>query len=382
MKKGQTGEKAAALVGVMLVIFIFYIIFLPPEERTKLLGEEEIIPGEIQEIEGILLSEQIGRLSFVKEEEYDHYIPNIVIMETRNAQILAAESTFTIKKGWFSDKRKKAIFTLKEIEKIENPILSFQTPERKGTLRIVLNGVPLFEGEIQTQNPPAVKIPKEILANTNTLEFSVIGGFFSKKKYTISNLKVIGDIKDIEKQKSRNTFKITRKEYDNLENSYLYFYPECTSQPTLTITMNGKPIYSAIPMSSSLNRQELFKDELKEDKNVVLFEIDKGRCRIEQIKVRNTLRPVKDYLAYFNIKESLYEEVLDKDRHIILTLEFIDDNKIKEAELNVNGIKDVIDQKEAEFESEISNVIKKGNNYIEIKPLTELDIVKLEVRVE
>ncbi len=245
-----------------------------------------------------------------------------------------------------------------------------------------MNGVPLFEGEIKTQNPPVVKIPKEILGFTNTLEFNVIGGFFSKKKYTISNLKVIGDLKEISKQKSSNTFKITRTEYDNLENSYLYFYPECTSQPTLTITMNGKTVYSAIPMSASLNRQELFKDDLQENKNVVLFEIDKGRCRIEQVKVRTNLRPVKEYLNYFNVGETLYEAIQNQDRHIILTLEFVDDNRIKEAKLNINGVREAVNQRDSSFESEISNVVKQGNNYIEIEPLTELDIVKLEVKIE
>ncbi|OYT31470.1 hypothetical protein DRJ22_04935 [Candidatus Woesearchaeota archaeon] len=388
MKKGQTGDRAAALIGIMLVIFIFYVLFLPPEERTKLLGEdqEKIKIGEqakeIENTQNLLLSDTIGRLSYIEETEQNHYIPNIIVMESKNAQVLATENTFKLKKGLFTDKTKKMIFTLKQPEKIENPILSFQAPTRKGTLRIVFNSIPLFEGEIQTQNPEPIKIPKELLKTTNTIEFYVIGGFFQKKEYVLTNVKVIGDITETAKQKSRNTFKITKTEYENIKDSYLYFNPYCTKEPTLTITLNGRKIYEATPISNSLNRQELFTDELKEGKNIILFEIDKGKCSIERIKIKNTLKPVKTYLNYFNVNEDLYDKILSKDAHIILKIEFVDDGKTKEAEINVNGIKDIINQKDPEYEKDISKIIKEGNNYIKIKPKTELDINKLEIRIE
>ena len=91
---------------------------------------------------------------------------------------------------------------------------------------------------------------------------------------------------------------------------------------------------------------------------------------------------MKKYLDYFNIDEDLYDKVLAKDAHIILVMEFVDDRKVKEAEINVNGVKDTIDQRDPDYEKDLSKIIREGNNYIEITPKTELDITKLEIRIE
>jgi hypothetical protein len=48
----------------------------------------------------------------------------------------------------------------------------------------------------------------------------------------------------------------------------------------------------------------------------------------------------------------------------------------------VNGKLDVIDQRDSRFARDISSVVREGNNYIEIQPLAELDVVRLEVRAE
>jgi len=42
----------------------------------------------------------------------------------------------------------------------------------------------------------------------------------------------------------------------------------------------------------------------------------------------------------------------------------------------------VIDQKDPDYERDITSFVREGNNYLEIKPLTELDIARVEVRVE
>lgn len=381
-QKLQSGSPAAALIGIMTLMFIFYILFLPPSERKALLGDGNVTgDGGPEEV---LLQSPVGRLQFVSRNQFDHPLPNIYLVETRNAQILAKENPFMIKKGWFSEAKRVFSFSIPDLENTENVILSFQAPERKGILVVTLNGVLIFESPVALQNPPPVGLSKSLLRESNTLEFSVKGGFLSRRKYSFADIKVIGDITDVEKQKSTNTFSVSSVEMNNFESAYLDFYPICEQRTvgTMTLELNGKLISSSVPACESLNRQDLFAEDLRSGKNTLLFKITKGSYRVEQLRVRTVLEPVKAFIDFFNVKSSVYNDILDKDREAMLLIEFVDDEKIKRAELNINGRKDMIDQRDYKYERDISTWIREGNNYIEIKPLTELDVVKLEVRVD
>ncbi len=381
-QKLQSGSPAAALIGIMTLIFIFYILFLPPSEREALLGDGNVTgDGGPEEV---LLQSPVGRLQFVSRNQFDHPLPNIYLVETRNAQILAKENPFMIKKGWFSEAKRIFSFSIPDLENTENVVLSFQAPERRGTLVIMLNGALIFESPVPLQNPPPVALSKSLLRESNTLEFSVKGGFLSKRKYSFADIKVIGDITDLEKQKSTNTFSISSVEMSNFESGYLDFYPICEQKSvgTMVIELNGKLISSSVPACESLNRQELYLEDLRDGKNTLIFRIVKGSYRIEQVRTRTVIKPVRAWVDFFDVKPSLYNSVLDKKARIILDIEFVDDGRVKRAKTNINGKLDVIDQREPKFARDISSIIREGNNYIEIQPLAELDVVRLEIRAE
>lgn len=379
--KMQSGAPAAALIGIITLMFIFYILFLPPSERKSLLEGDN---ATLEEGTGLLLDEAPGLLTFTEKGVFDHSISNIYLIETKNSVILGQENPFIVKKGWFSEQQKSMVFSAGDLDNTENVMLSFQAPERKGILVIALNGQKIFEGTVNLQNPPPVALPKTLLRPTNQIDFSVTGGFFSSRKYSLSDIKVIADITDVKKQISQNTFTISDTEKENLDSAFLDFYPICEQRTvgTLTIELNGKAIYAAAPACESLNRQDLYAEDLRTGKNTLVFRIDKGSYRVEQIRVRTVLKAVKAHVEFFNVKTSLYNDILDKNRQVILRIEFIDDNKKKQAELNVDGRKDMIDQTDNIYERDISTWVKEGNNYIEIKPLTELDVVKLQVRAD
>jgi hypothetical protein len=381
-QKFQTGNPAASLIGIITLLFIFYILFLPPAERQTLLEGENATS--VSEAELTLLDAAPGRLTFSDKSVFDHRIPNVYLVETRNAVILAKENPFVVNKGWFGEQKKSMVFPVMDLENTENVILGFQAPERAGTLQISLNGQLIYENKLSIQNPPPVSLPKTLLKDTNILEFTVIGGFFSKKKYSLSDVKVVGDITDVQRQMATNTFTISNTEHDNLDTAYLDFYPICdqNSVGVLNIELNGKIIYSAAPACEGPNRQDLYAEDLRIGKNTLLFRISKGSYRVEQVKARTVLKPVKAYIDFFNVKSSIYNDVLDKDKIVLLTLEFVDDSVSKRAELNVNGRMFAVDQRNNKYERDISSLIREGNNYIEIKPLTELDVVKLQVRAE
>lgn len=381
MSDKPSGTPAATLIGIITIIFIVYILFLPTEERRELLEGENYTDSDSKTT---LLDETPGLLSFTKRTLFDHDIPSVFLSETTNAAVLAQENPFTVRKGWLSEQRKTMVFAVSTPAQTDNIILSLQAPSRAGTLVITLNGQIVFEGTVATQNPPPIILPKSLIAGANQLEFSVKGGFFSRKHYELFDVKVIGEVTDIARQAATSTFTISDVEKENLDTAFLDFYPLCDQADvgTLSIELNGRIVHSAIPACEGLNRQDLDKEELREGKNELTFRISQGSYRVEQIRVRTILKPVKPFIDYFKINSTLYNSVLDNKRDIILRVEFVDDDEDKQARLNINGRYDVIDQEDEVYEEDISAFIKEGNNYIQIDPLTELNIVRITVKAE
>lgn len=386
MKRAQkvpSGSAAATLVGFITLIFIFYILFLPPGERQELLeGEENTSNG--WEVGGLMLDEAPGRLSFTRESVFDHHLANVYLTEASNAKVLARENPFVVKKGWFGEQRKTMVLLIDDLENVDDVMLSFQAPKRSGTLVVTLNGMLIYENSVQSLTPPPVLLPKQMLQSANQLEFSVKGGFLSWLRYDLQDVKVVGNLRDTTLQKATNSFTVSATEADNLESAFIEYYPLCQQDDVgiMTVFVNNRAVFAGMPACDSLNRQDLFVDDLKTGKNEASFMLNKGSARVEQVRVRTVLEPVKTFIDYFNVKSSLYNDILDKERQAVLRIEFVDNDEVKRAQVNFNGKFDSIDQRDNVYERDVSQWIKEGNNYIEIKPLTELEIVRLQVRID
>ncbi len=70
-----------------------------------------------------------------------------------------------------------------------------------------------------------------------------------------------------------------------------------------------------------------------------------------------------------------------------MTIEFVEDRKNKRADLNINNRFITIDQDDRIFTKTLNDYddpdyIKEGNNFIEIRPRTMLDVVELRVEIK
>ena len=391
-KKAQTtGSGAATLIIIITLIVILYILFLPPESREELLGDNTTSNGESQEAEeqeNILLSENIGTLTYFPSTTELHNIGNIYLFETTNAEALDTINPFIIRKGWFDEKFKTLNFKINELENTENVILSITATKTKGILYIYLNNELIYEGEFESLTPGPITFKKTLLKEDNTLRFELDGvglAFWKTNEYQFKNMQIIGDVTDISGQEGQNVFTLTNTEYLNLEESVLKFVPYCSnvnSVGKLTIQINNRNIFSAIPICDDSYQQSFSPAILNSGQNKIKFITSKGSYSVEQIKVVNYLKETKSALYYFEINESQYGEVTNNEKDVLLTLSFIDNNENKRATININGHLTEIDQTEEEFSKNIDGWIEQGNNYVEIKPKTTLNIVKLMVGLE
>ena len=388
MRKAQA-LNAAVLVAVIAGLIILYILFLPEKEREALLENKTITKDKDTDMEeeGVLLRVFPGRLDEVEEIE-DKEISNVFLFETTNAKELEKINPFIVRNGWFDKKTKTVTFSVADIENVDNVILTFNIKTHDGVLTIKLNNEIIFENEIEATTTEPIKLKKSLLRNENTLDFSVssVGArFWKTNEYSLENVRVIGDITDKSKQESRNVFTLTGKDLFNIEEANLRFVPYCSNVEEvgrLDISINNREVFSAVPVCEDSYKQPVPVGILNAGENKIIFKTEKGSYSVEQIKIEFQEKEVRTNVYFFEVNQTSIDEIDDNDKDAILRIEFVEDEENKRADLNINDRLSTIDQDERIFSKNLNDFIKEGNNFVELRPRTRLDVVELSVNLE
>ena len=397
MRKAQGGVNTAVLVAVISGLIILYILFLPETERGALLEGKEIkkttgSSSADEENGDVLLREFPGRIDTV-EGVLDKTIPNIFLFEKTSAKELEGINPFIVRNGWFDKKERTVSFGIDDLENTDNVILSFAAKKHEGILTIKLNNEIIYENDVETETVAPIRLNRNLLRSTNTFEFSVssVGfGFWKTNEYSFDEVKIIGDITDRSKQESKNVFTLTGTELSNIESANLRFVPYCrdvANVGVLEVSMNGRELFSAVPVCEDPYRQPIPLGVLNSGENKIIFKTNKGSYSVEQIKVKFVEKELRTSIYYFEVNQSIIDDIEEEDIDIVLTIEFVDDEKNKRADLNINDRLTSIDQEERIYtrtlnDDEDPNFIEEGNNFIEVRPRTMLDIVEIKVEVE
>ena len=393
MKKGQGGVNAAILIAIISGLIILYILFLPASEREALLENKSVDRSSSadDDVEETLVREFPGRLDTV-ERVIDKTIPNIFLFERTDAKVLENINPIIVRNGMFDERGRSVGFGIKDLENTDNVILSFKAKTHEGILTIKLNNEIIYENDISGETVAPIKLKDNLLSKDNTLDFSVspVGfRFWKTNEYNLENIKVIGDITDRSKQESRNIFTLTSTELFNIEKIDLRFVPYCRNVAdvgVLDIEINGRNIFSAVPVCEDAYRQPLPLSLLNAGENRVIFRTNKGSYSVEQIKLEFDERDVKTNVYFFEINQSTIDDIKDRDVDVVLTIEFVDGERNKRADLNINDRLSSIDQEERFFTKTLNDdddpdFVEEGNNFIEIRPRTRLDIVEIKVEI-
>ena len=396
MRKAQGGINAAVLVAVIAGLIILYILFLPESEREALLENKTVkkttSTSEKDAEENLLLREFPGRLDTVSGIT-DKTIPNIFLFERTDAKELEKINPFMVRNGWFDKKNNIVSFSIDDLENTDNVILAFNAKKHDGILTIKLNDAIVYENQIETETAAPIKLSRNLLKDQNTLEFSVssVGiRFWKTNEYSFEDARVIGDITDRSKQESRNVFTLTGTELFNIEKADLRFVPYCkdvASVGVLDISINSINIVSAVPVCEDSYKQSIPLGILNEGENRIIFKTNKGSYSVEQIKAEFKEKDIKTNVYYFEVNRSIINDIKNRKKDVILTIEFVDDDANKKADLNINNRLSTIDQEKSIFTKTLNDkkdpdFVEEGNNFIEIRPRTRLNIVELKVELK
>ncbi len=383
-KKAQT-EAASALVAIIAVIIVLYILFLPAEERESLLNkttEKEKTEEKTIE-EKTLVFEHPGVLDYMRETERDHSIPSVNLYTETKATFLKEIESLYVKNGWFAGKKYVTEFSIADLANTENVLLSFNIKQTHGRLIIKLNDEEIFNSKAALGNVKPIKLPKEFLKENNILEFSVSNtglAFWSLNEYNLEDVKITADVTDVSKRTSESIFIVSNTEKSNLDESSIRFLPNCLVSEVgkLTISINGKEIYSQIPDCGMLSTIPLLPDYIRSGENKITFSTTQGRYFIDYITIKNKLKKIIYPIYYFEIDEDKMDKIKNNKANVTLFLEFVD-GQSKKADISINGHKTYLDTSDSQYNKTINDFIEKGNNYVQIIPRTTLNIVDLKV---
>jgi len=395
LRKAQGGINAAVLVAIIAGLIFLYILFLPAAERESLLENKSISSvtgGKSTDDKDVLLREFPGRLDNV-EGVIDKTIPNIFLFKTTNAKELESINPLIVRNGWFDDKKRTVSFGVGDLENTDNIILSFNAKKHDGILTIKLSNEIIYENEIISETVAPIKLNKNLLSDSNTLEFSVssVGfRFWKTNEYSLDDIRIIGDITDRSKQESRNIFTLTSTELFNIERADLRFVPYCRNEEkvgVLDILINSRGVFSAVPVCEDAYRQPIPLGILNEGENKVIFRTNRGSYSVEQIKVEFVEKDTRTKVYFFEVNQSDINKIKSGKEDVILTIEFVDDGRDRRADLNINNRLTTLDTDEKFFTKTLNDgndpdFIEEGNNFVEIRPRTRLDIVEIRVEFE
>jgi hypothetical protein len=384
-KKGQSGSSAATLVAVIGLLIVLYIVFLPPDIRKDLLAGNSTENLSSGDIITTILSESPGRLEQISNLEVEHNLPSLNLFALSGAKVLKKASSLYVKNGVFDKKSEKMTFDITDFEHTDNVLLSFTVDSGKGRLVVTLNGQEIYNNVITSRNVAPIELPKDMLQQSNTLEFSVsdVGlAFWSTNEYSLENVQVTADVTDVSAQQSKNVFVLSTTEKFNLDRARLRFFADCNQGEigTLHILVNNHEVFAAVPDCGMLRPVEFSPAYLESGENNVVFKTDSGRYLIDQISVITDLKEITFPSYYFELSNSQLADITDGNDDINMTLRFVDSQELKSGKIYINGKTISLNTHDSTYVRNLNNFVEQGQNGIKVEPdQTVLDIIELRV---
>lgn len=389
-KKAQAGA-AAGLIAIIAFLIILYVMMLPEDKRNELLNttESESSSSRSTSVSGdLLVFEHPGALDPVQNQDREKVLDSFYLYSEKSAAVLQSAAAIHVENGWFSEKAYNFSFKVTDAANTENYVLAYDVSKAYGRLQIMLNGEMIYDSSISAGNAEPLSIDKSKIKDYNSLIIKASGvgaAFWRLNEYNLKNIRLIADFTDVSKKEYKNFFILSATEKENTEKTKLRFVPECLSPKLvgpLSITINGKDLhYAALPDCGSISSVEFDPNYLVQGENYITFRAETGSYFIDRVAIKSELSKMNYPFYYFELDGDDFEEIDNNTMNITLQLKFAD-KEDKVGELNVNGHLSRIETDNSTFRKVINRYVQEDQNFLQIRPITELNIVDLKVDLE
>jgi hypothetical protein len=391
LKRGQAAASASVLLAIIVGLMIMFIILIPPQERADLLDDDtdnnrRVYDDDIDDLKSIenLLTENPGKIDYLAQKEIEHPLSVINIYTRTEGKVLAEKNLAYAKKGIFSEETTVFKFPISDLDNTNKVLLSFEVQEIQGNLKIALNGEEIFNANVENGVAP-IALPRTNLQKTNELTFGVSSpgiAFWATNEGVIEKIKVVGDVKNVEAQTSKNVFLVSETERRNLERVTLKFQPNCEYGEVgkLSVYINKNELYNAVPdCDIALVPIEFSPELLNQGENEILFKTERGTYVLSHVVIESQLKEVDFPIFYFELSKEEFEKIKDEKRRVRLTMDFVDVITRKTGDLIFNGHLYRFDTKEVSETVDLSEDVVLGNNALKIKPKRTVELRELKV---
>jgi len=390
-RKAQSGNKSAILVIIITALLILFILSISPEDREELLnngntpiGTDPSFPDSIN-----LIRANPGKINYQPQNEIIHEFAPFNIDASVKGELLHTKNSIYLKNAVFEKITDQIILKITP-ELTSNVLINFNVIKSSGSLIIKVNGETIFNAPIGPGNSPAISIARSSLKQENIIEFQVSSSgaaFWRYNYYQIENLNIYGDVIDLTKSKSTQSFNVNQKESNEVKTSTLRYLPTCNMQEIkdLKIKINNFEIFSGIPDCQVFNTILVPIQYLYEGINEITFQIDQGKILIDRASLTNNLQTYDLVTYYFEMQDKYFnvmgdDYVLRKNYDSMLDITF-PNNDQKRFEILING-KPISFNTVRLRETRNTNLfLQPGTNSIQIKPQSELTITEIRIRI-
>lgn len=388
-KRGQAAAGAAVLVAIILGLLISFVVLVSPKERADLLGEPLSNTGSgtlnNAAVAENLLKVTPGRIDFLGLGEIEHPLPVINIYTRTESKILAERNVATAKRGVFNEEPDQFTFAIDDVANTGNLFLVFNMQTIEGKLIVLLNGEQVYNAEAGFGNIAPIHLPQNLLKEKNELAVRVSSpglAFWKTNGVTLSNLKVVGDVTNVQAQHSKNIFLISETEKRNMEKVKLRLQPDCNLNDigTLTITINSKEIYSGVPdCDLAFVPIELSPDAIVQGENDIEFQTERGSYVLSHVMITSKLTEPEFPTYFFKLDQKKMDDIKKGTLKVRLQMDFVDAQARKYGELVYNGDRVPFDTRDTTSVIDLSPDAVEGNNALKVKPQKTLEIRELRV---
>jgi hypothetical protein len=297
------------------LLIIIYILFLPPDVRTDLLGDSRGSAngsGSASSGTVVLLKENVGTVTYINDNEKIFDLPATRIYSPTSGQVLKGIPSIALRNAIFDKEQATYELTFKmEKDATKNVLLSFNVKDHNGPLSISLNGKEIFNSEIADTNPKPISLDQESLLDENTILLKVPSPglrFWNSNRYAIENLQITADVTDYSNSVAVQHFAISKVEKENLETVRLFFYPSCNLRDvgSLKIDFNGQTIYNSVADCGTRTFAVLDKTEIIAGSNELRFYTTKGSYTMDNMYIKTTMTKPAYKTYYYDLKDEYF----------------------------------------------------------------------------
>ncbi len=385
-KLGQENAGAAAtLIVIIAISLVFYILFLPPNVREEMLNEGDTDgSGIVSGTKKFFLNEQPGFIEYIPLKDFKHNLQPFTLVKNNDAQELVQENPFLIKKSWFSGTSKNINFDIVNVDDVNSLKLTFAPTERKGRLIIDLNGIEIYNKDVDNSFIEPIELKKSYLKNNNVLTLKVSSPdlrFWDYNQYAIENLIIVGSFSNSDSLEGTQTFFVTKEEKENIDEAKLTFTPICDNSfaGKLRVDINNKNIYHTKPDCQIPVSLDFVTDYLYENDNKIQLSAEDGEYIIDTVSIETEINDAYYPTYYFDLDEDDYSDIIAGKDDVNMTIYMLDNNEFKEAYIYVNNKKAYLDTKDNEEDLMLNNFVQEGTNTVQIRPLKDIEITRFTV---